>query len=80
MSNPTFQHRHYAALADMLADARDGLACMADDTGKQHAADTISELEDRMVSMFMRDNAKFSASRFRKAATRAPDMHGKDKL
>jgi hypothetical protein len=26
MSNPTFQHRHYAALADMLADARDGLA------------------------------------------------------
>jgi hypothetical protein len=65
----TFQHRHYAAIADVLADIRENEGLIS-----------INYLEDRLIKLFKADNPKFSADRFRKAATRAPNMHGKDRL
>ena len=72
-----FQHRHYKAIASILADSRDSL------TGKSNATfamdEAINDIEDRLVKLFKGDNAGFSEDRFRKAASRSPDMHGKDK-
>lgn len=77
MSNPKFQHRHYAAIADVLADARKhGFQGIGPNITDQ----VLYELESAFVSMFKGDNARFSADRFRRAARRAPDMHGKDKV
>lgn len=73
-----FQHRHYAAVADVLADAREALQ---GSSNAVFAADnTLEDIEDRFVRMFKGDNYKFSESRFRAAARRSPDMHGKDKV
>lgn len=74
-----FQHRHYAAIADVLADARDpnengGLEL----PGRE--LDMIARIEGLLIRMFERDNDGFSPDRFRAAARRAPNMHGKDKV
>ena len=66
-----FQHRHYAALASIIADMREEhhwTVCNAPD-----------DIEDRLVKLFAGDNRGFDEDRFRKAARRAPDMHGKDR-
>lgn len=78
MANSMFQHRHYAAIAAVLADARDP----ADNGGltlpdRELAA--IDRLETRLADLFASDNGNFDRDRFLKAARRAPDMHGKDK-
>lgn len=75
MSNPTFQHRHYAAIADLLAEAREKEG--GTDTPWQAA---FNDIEARFVELFQRDNFKFSEDRFVKAARRSYDMHGKDKV
>jgi len=41
--------------------------------------DTVTRIEERLVVMFKSDNHNFNASRFRAAANRSDDMHGKDK-
>lgn len=71
---PVFEHRHYAALADLLADAREEEG--GTDTPWQAA---FQDVEARMIKLFKRDNDRFSADRFERAARRAPDMRGKDK-
>jgi hypothetical protein len=73
MANSTFQHRHYKAIADVLADMRDTELDLT-------APHVLDEFEDRLVRLFRGDNVGFSPDRFRAAARRAPDMHGKDKV
>jgi len=73
MANPVFQHRHYKAIADALADVREAPEFMKIDQ------DTVTRIEERLVVMFKSDNHNFNASRFRAAANRSDDMHGKDK-
>lgn len=75
---PMFQHRHYAAIAAVLADARDP----ADNGGltlpdRELAA--IDRLETRLANMFAHDNGNFDPTRFLKAARRAPNMNGRDR-
>lgn len=70
----TFQHRHYKAIAAVLADAREEEG--GTNTPWQSAFDDI---EERFVKAFKADNDGFKPERFRAAARRAPDMHGKDK-
>lgn len=72
MSNPIFQHRHYKAIASVLADARASAT-----TPVEHGV--INDLEARLVTAFKADNPKFSVARFEAASSRSPDMHGKDK-
>ena len=74
MSNPKFQHRHYKAIADALADIKAAPSFMNIDQ------DTVTRIEERLVVMFQSDNPGFSASRFRAAANRADNMHGRDKV
>jgi hypothetical protein len=75
MSNPMFQHRHYVAIAAVLADARE-------DEGGTHTPwqAAFDDMEDRLIRMFKADNYGFKPSRFRAAARRAPDMHERDKV
>lgn len=58
-----FQHRHYARVAALLSDLRDGNI-------------TAEDLTDRFADMFARDNERFSRRRFMLAATGKP--FGKD--
>jgi predicted metal-dependent hydrolase len=73
MCNSTFQHRHYKAIADILADAREARTSISKGC-------VIDDLELRFVQAFKRDNPKFLVERFRAAAQRLPTMHGKDKV
>lgn len=78
---PAFGHRHYKAIAGVLADARDkaqerGLRKV---TYAAAADEAVTDLEARLVRMFEADNPGFKPERFIAAATRAPNMHGKDK-
>lgn len=73
MPNPVFQHRHYKAIATALADVRAAPEFMNVDQ------DTVTRIEERLVVMFQSDNHNFDASRFKAAANRSNDMHGKDK-
>lgn len=72
-----FQHRHYAAIASVLADAREAPAEYGFTGGQRDKV--LDSLEARLIRLFKADNYGFSADRFTKAARRAPDMHGKDK-
>ena len=72
MSNPMFQHRHYKAIADVLADCREN--------GYLDSEADAMEFEDRLIKMFKSDNYNFSESRFRAASNRSPEMRGKDKV
>lgn len=76
---PMFQHRHYAALADLLADARDIADNRAMNARYGLNTATLDYLEAKLGDAFKRDNENFNRDRFERAARRAPDMHGKDK-
>jgi hypothetical protein len=73
-----FQHRHYAAIADVLADMREAAPRYA--TGDYTPEEAVTWFETELCRLFARDNYGFKPDRFRKAARRAPDMHGKDKV
>jgi hypothetical protein len=78
-----FQHRHYAAIADVLANARESVKrdYQYQSRDQLEAAQTaVTTVEALLLTVFRRDNGGFDAERFRKAARRAPDMHGKDKV
>ena len=57
-SNPTFQHRHYAEIAKVLATIE--------------LDDTPAKIRLRFAEMFDRDNAKFDRARFFAAARGTP--------
>jgi hypothetical protein len=59
----TFQHRHYALIAALLADM-DGL--------------DVAEAVGRFASMFARDNPRFNRDRFLAAANGKP-TNGRDR-
>ena len=80
MTNPMFQHRHYAAIAAVLGDAREEEKSIFDGGPTSLAREgSLDRLEDRLLKLFERDNDNFDRRRFVLAARRAPDMHGKDK-
>lgn len=83
MTNPTVQHRHYKAIADALATAREyELDVLGSPNMQQHerVERALDRLEQRFVILFRGDNCGFSEDRFRKAARRDPKMHGKDRV
>lgn len=65
MSNPTFQHRHYAEVASILSKLPLGYV-------------DRDAVIDRFIQAFRRDNGKFDAARFRAASVGEPS-NGKDK-
>jgi hypothetical protein len=65
MSNPVFQHRHYAEIAATLAKLPLGYI------------DRDASI-DRFIDLFRRDNCKFDVGRFRAAAIGEPS-NGKDR-
>ena len=67
MSNPTFQHRHYKAIAEVIALSR----CWHDDD-KLNGMINRQELIDDFCRMFQRDNPNFSSDRFADAARGEP--------
>lgn len=78
VNRPVFQHRHYKVIAKVLADAREEESGL---TGSAVIrAGVIERLEKRFVETFLKDNPKFDVGRFQRAAMKAPDMHGKDKV
>lgn len=72
MARQAFQHRHYKALADILADTRQELGW---------SDLSIKLLEKKLCRLFKEDNPSFSEARFVAAAWRdETNMHGKDKV
>jgi hypothetical protein len=63
-ASPAFQHRHYAAIAKVLADA-------------PIDSETKAALITNFISLFVPDNPKFDRQRFRDAAQ--GEANGKDK-
>jgi hypothetical protein len=68
----TFQHRHYKAIAAVLADLRE-------ESMSERELAEVDRFEAKLVRAFKADNDGFKPERFRAAAARAPDMHGQDK-
>lgn len=62
---PTFQHRHYKAIADLLSQLDEG-----------HSPETI---RGAFAVMFKRDNDRFQWDRFMAAAQGTPS-NGRDKV
>ena len=62
MSKPLFQHRHYKAIAAILADAA---------TADQHSREAAIVLLGRFATMFANDNPRFDRARFIAAANGA---------
>lgn len=63
-SAPLFQHRHYAEIAKLLADA--------------DSRDDLLAIKSAFAILFQRDNSRFDRDRFMAAANGAP-VNGKDK-
>lgn len=68
-----FAHAQYKEIAAVLASARE------DTTDTQRIA-AIQDMQERFVRLFNRDNPNFKPERFVAAATRAPGMHGRDRI
>lgn len=69
-ASPLFQHRHYAAIAKVLADNYDRSTNIGD---LQHG-----KIMRALSDLFWRDNPNFDADRFF-AASRGEPVNGKDK-
>ena len=70
----TFQHRHYKAIAGVIANAR----CFQDGDKFTNAINR-QELIDDFTRMFRRDNCNFNADRFANAAHGVPS-NGRDRV
>lgn len=64
MTNPLFQHRHYVAIAGLLAELN-----------QSHTPDIVRMA---FASLFQRDNSRFDWDRFMDAANGEP--RGRDKV
>lgn len=71
---PLFQHRHYAAIADTLANLHD-----ASTSASFAGSVPLWKVEDALCDLFANDNGNFDEERFIKAAHRDPSMNGKDR-
>lgn len=64
-SKPTFEHRHYKAIAALLADTQENV--------------TREQMAERLASFFASDNPRFSRDRFLAAASGNPS-NGRDRV
>lgn len=67
-----FQHRHYAAIAAVLADALKRESCDLD------KVEVVERITDDLAGLFARDNGNFQRPRFLAAAR--GNASGKDKV
>lgn len=70
-SNPMFQHRHYVAIAQIIAQ-------LQSHTDESHKID-LDAFTRETAEFFASDNSNFNLARYRAAAAGSP-INGRDKV